>query len=259
MKKKIVLVTGATGRTGSLVVKKLRTGEYGWEVRGFARSRSKVEEIFGDTNGFFYGDILNPQDIAKALEGCQALVILTSAIPKMVKPAMGDNPPQFEFEERGRPEIVDWLGQKNQIDEAVRAKVEHVILVSSMGGTVPDHPLNRIGNGNILVWKKKAEKYLVASGLNYTIIRPGGLLDAPEGKRELLTGKNDEFLKSPPPGVSPSIPRGDLANVIVQALNNPYARNKAFDLISKPENFPGAVVTTDWYAFFAATGPAEVD
>lgn len=31
--------------------------------------------------------------------------------------------------------------------------------------------------GNILVWKRKAEEYLIASGLNYTIIHPGGLGD----------------------------------------------------------------------------------
>ncbi len=35
--------------------------------------------------------------------------------------------------------------------------------------------LNKIGdNGNILQWKRKSEKYLIASGLTYTIVHPGG-------------------------------------------------------------------------------------
>jgi uncharacterized protein YbjT (DUF2867 family) len=69
---------------------------------------------------------------------------------------------------------IDWQGQKAQIDAAKAAGVEQVVLVSSMGGTDPNHMLNKIGEGNILQWKRKAEQYLMASGLKYTIIHPGG-------------------------------------------------------------------------------------
>jgi uncharacterized protein YbjT (DUF2867 family) len=69
---------------------------------------------------------------------------------------------------------IDWLGQKVQIDAAKAAGVKQVVLVSSMGGTDPNHPLNKLGDGNILQWKRKAEQYLIASGIPYTIIHPGG-------------------------------------------------------------------------------------
>jgi uncharacterized protein YbjT (DUF2867 family) len=69
---------------------------------------------------------------------------------------------------------VDWQGQKAQFDAAKAAGVGHVVVVSSMGGTQPDNNLNRIGGGNILVWKRKAEMYLKDSGLPYTILHPGG-------------------------------------------------------------------------------------
>ena len=52
-----------------------------------------------------------------------------------------------------------------------------VVLVGSMGGTQPDNMLNKLvgaDGGNILLWKRKAEQYLVASGVPYTIIHPGG-------------------------------------------------------------------------------------
>ena len=61
---------------------------------------------------------------------------------------------------------------------AVKAGVKKIVLVSSMGGTDPNNNLNKIGGGNILVWKRKAEEYLMQqSGIDYTIIHPGGLID----------------------------------------------------------------------------------
>ena len=94
--------------------------------------------------------------------------------------------------------------------------------------------LNSIGNGKILIWKRKAEQYLIDSGLTilgnplntmfcmvlinwmhlnagvpYTIIHAGGLLDKSGGLRELKVGKNDEFLADK----VRSIPRDDVAEV----------------------------------------------
>jgi uncharacterized protein YbjT (DUF2867 family) len=124
-----------------------------------------------------------------------------------------------------------------------------------MGGTNEQHPLNRMANGNILIWKRRAEAYLIDSGLDYTIIRAGGLQDQPGGQRELIVGKDDTLLAHPPDGIPTAIPRAEVAEVVVQALLAPAARNKAFDVISKPEGAPGAVVTTDFEALFEQTTP----
>ena len=43
------------------------------------------------------------------------------------------------------------------------------------------------------------------SGIDYTIVRAGGLLDKEGGKRELLVGQNDEMLANPPNGIPTSI------------------------------------------------------
>ena len=73
---------------------------------------------------------------------------------------------------------VDWLGQKAQIDAAKEAGVKKVVLISSMGGTDENNPLNKLGNGRILIWKRKTEEYLIDSkAFEYTIIHPGGLID----------------------------------------------------------------------------------
>lgn len=256
MSNKQVLVTGATGKTGSCIVKKLRQLE-DFKVIGLARSREKAQELFETTDNFYFGNIKSKSDLQSALAGCQALVILTSAAPKMVAPSKQGERPQFEYGKDSTPELIDYQGQKNQIDCAVEAGIEHIILVGSMGGTNENHPLNLMGNGKILIWKRKAEEYLVNSGLDYTIIRAGGLLDQPGGVRELLVGKNDEMLINPPNGIPTSVPRADIAEAVVQALQHSAARNKAFDLISKPEIDSQGSVTKDFASLFAQATKAD--
>ena len=96
--------------------------------------------------------------------------------------------------------------------------------------------LNSIGNGNILIWKRKSEQYLVDSNVPYTIIRAGGLLDQPGGEREFIVGSDDEEL-----GYR-SLPRADVAEVVVQALKcSESSANKSMDLVSKD---PGEGVIT---------------
>lgn len=248
-----VLVTGATGRTGSIVLQKLRQRNNEFNAVGFARSETKVKEMFGSTEGFVFGNIKDKFSLQSALQGCDALVILTSATPKMKAPPKEGERPEFEFEAGGTPEEVDYSGQVHQIDAAKEAGVKHIVLVGSMGSTNENHPLNRMGNGNILIWKRKAEQYLIDSTVDYTIINPGGLIDKPGGKRELVVGKNDELLANPPNGIPTSIPREDVAELVVQALRETEARNKALDVISKPEDDPTAEVTRDFAILFAST------
>lgn len=244
-----VLVTGATGRTGSLVLKQLRDikSPNKIDAAGFARNQEKVQQMFGDTHGFYFGNITNPESLKVAMANQDALIILTSAIPQVTPPTEPGKPPGCTFELGGTPEEVDYQGQINQINSAKAAGVKHIILVGSMGGTNKHHPLNSFGQ--ILIWKRKAEKYLINSGIDYTIIRAGGLIDEPGG-RELLVGKNDELLIHPPNGIATTIPRVDVAQVAIQALIHPEARNKAFDVIATPAQHP---TDQDFASLFAQT------
>merc|ERR1719453_516084 len=120
-----------------------------------------------------------------------------------------------------------------------------------MGGTDPSDMLNGLGRetladgsvkgGNILLWKRKAEKYLIDSGLPYTIVHPGGLLNEAGGKREIVIGVDDERTEG-----ERSIPREDVAEVLVQALLLPAYRGRSFDVRSKLEG--EGEVTTDFAA-----------
>lgn len=250
-----VLVTGATGRTGSLVVRNLLSSPEAFTVRGFARSPQKVTDLFNSTENFFFGNILAPEDLVPALTDCDALVILTSSVPQMKPPSQPGQPPEFTFAPGEMPEQIDYQGQINQINAAKRAGVQQIVLVGSMGGTNKNHMLNKMGNSNLLLWKRKSEQYLIDSGIDYTIIRAGGLLDQPGGKRELVVSKHDILLGNPPEGITTSIPRADVADVVVQALLQPDARNKAFDVVSKPESLEKPVINNDFQTLFAKTEP----
>lgn len=115
-----------------------------------------------------------------------------------------------------------------------------------MGGTNPENPLNKFGcdekgnGGNILLWKRKAEKYLIDSGITYTIIHPGGLLDDEGGRREIVVGVDDSQAGTE----SRSIPRADVAELLIASLENESYKNRSFDARSKPEG--DGTVTSDF-------------
>ncbi|CAL0302696.1 unnamed protein product [Lupinus luteus] len=244
--KSIVLVTGAGGRTGQIVYKKLKERADQYVARGLVRTEESKQKI-GSADDVFVGDIRDSASLVPAIEGIDALIILTSGVPQIkpgFDPTKGQRP-EFYFEDGAYPEQVDWIGQKNQIDAAKAAGVKQIVLVGSMGGTDLNNPLNSLGNGNILVWKRKAEQYLVDSGIPYTIIRAGGLQDKEGGIRELLVGKDDELLKTE----TRTIARPDVAEVCIQALNFEEAQFKAFDLASKPEG--AGSPTKDFKALFS--------
>lgn len=124
-------------------------------------------------------------------------------------------------------------------------------LLSSMGGTNSYDFLNTIGkdkngngNGDILIYKRKAEKYLVESGLHYTIIHAGGLKDTPGGVHSVKIDVNDNLLNEE----KRSISRCDVARICIASLTAFNGENASFDCIncepeagSKPETAEKAI------------------
>ncbi len=262
-----VLVTGAAGQTGQHIFRKL-LAKPGYTPIGTVRSEESRQALLAGTAGIGAGEDAAPIppesvvvcDITSAetsaidelMKDCDALMICTSAKPAPTGEVNEETKrPIFGFP-NGQPELVDWIGQKNLIDAAKKANKEvHVVLCSSMGGTNPHNSLNNLGKitkpdgsvsgGDILKWKRKAEVYLMKeSGLPYTIVHPGGLLNEPGNQRELCLGVDDKI-----PGTSNnSVPREDVANVMIAALEDDSYRGRSFDLVSKPV---GDGVTTKDY------------
>ena len=131
-----------------------------------------------------------------------------------------------------------------------------------MGVLDPKNFLNQIGkdrngngNGDILLWKRKAEKYLCLSGLQYTIIHPGGLVDTEPNKSELVLDVDDTLMKRE----KKSISRSDVANLCIAALTESGDRSVSYDCIGNAgedgEEAPTSVKSAEEvFSDFLATG-----
>eukprot|EP00746_Dinoflagellata_sp_MGD_P000949 gnl/MRDRNA2_/MRDRNA2_101770_c0_seq1.p1 gnl/MRDRNA2_/MRDRNA2_101770_c0~~gnl/MRDRNA2_/MRDRNA2_101770_c0_seq1.p1 ORF type:complete len:442 (-),score=75.60 gnl/MRDRNA2_/MRDRNA2_101770_c0_seq1:34-1359(-) len=270
-----VVVIGCAGRTGRLAFEQLLKA--GYDTRGIMRAEGKyalekggkyfprLDEYVKDVSASLECDpirirsrigiatILNEGELDGNLFGADAIVVLTSAVPKKIGEQEGR--PIFGWgDDYGTPELVDYVGVQNIIKAAQKASVRRVVLVGSMGGTQPDNMLNKIADGNILVWKRRAEMALMSSGLEYTIIHPGGLIDEEGGKRELLIDVDDKLLSLE----TRSIPRADVAAMVVNCIDCPEAKNRAFDLASRPEG-EGSGPTKDFCALVGSLGSATCD
>lgn len=87
--------------------KKLKERADQFVARGLVRTQESKGKI-GGGDDVFIGDIRDPGSIAPAIEGINALIILTSAVPKMkpgFDPTKGERP-EFYFEEGCYPEQV---------------------------------------------------------------------------------------------------------------------------------------------------------
>jgi len=239
-----VVVTGATGRTGLLVYGLLK--QSGINVRAFVRNATKARDLLectkcDESEGIFEGDVTKKDSMTAVMKGATALAIATSASPHCKD---FHDPKSCSYPEGAYPVDVDFHGGKAQIEVFAegRAGTEGpVVLCSSMGTTEPTGFLETLGNGHIGFFKLNEESFLMSSGLPFTIVKPCGLIDDTGGKRELLAGHDDEMKVMPP-----TIPRADVARVMVAAILQPgKAAGLRFDLCSR-EGTP----TTDLGKFF---------
>lgn len=255
-----IVVTGAGGQTGQALFRKMLALPEEFSPLGIVRTESSKAELVKSgvpANCVVVADVARDTEALKeAAKDCDGFAICTSAKPVPTGETTEEGRPLFGFP-NGSPEIVDWEGQKNQID-ACGSKT-HVVLCSSMGGTDPNHPLNQLGKvdgkgGNILQWKRKAEKYLMDSGRPYTIVHPGGLLNEQGGERELVINVDDSMEGTD----SRTVPREDVAEVMLNAFRYPKAYgNRSFDLRAK--NPGDGVPTTDFEDLIESLGGKNCD
>ena len=225
---RVILVAGATGRTGRRVVAQLR--ERGYNVRAFVRDESRARERLGNDLQYVVGDVRQPETLAEAFNGVDGVISAIGSSGRAQDPS-------------NNPEAVDYHGVKNLVDAATRAGVRRFVLVSSMGVTVEDHPLNQMFD-DVLIWKYKGEQHLRASGVPYTVIRPAGLTEDQGGQLGVKVIAADEG--------EGFISRADVATACIEALERDAAVNKTVSLLSDDTAPPGA----DWDTQFAAI-PAD--
>jgi uncharacterized protein YbjT (DUF2867 family) len=118
-----------------------------------------------------------------------------------------------------RKETMDYGGAVTLVAAAEQAGVHRYVIVSSMGAN-PDAS----GEDAFSVYlraKGRADDAVRSSGLDATVVRPGGLTNDPGTGRVRLGEKL-------PHG---QIPRDDVAAVLVAVLDTPSTIGRTFDLI----------------------------
>jgi uncharacterized protein YbjT (DUF2867 family) len=203
-----VVIAGGHGKIALLLERLL--AERGDEAVGLIRNPAHVDDVRQAGAEAVVRDLetASAGDVAALLSGADAVVFAAGAGP-------GSGVP--------RKDSVDRAASVLMADAAERAGVGRFVQVSSMGAGQPPQP------GRDEVWaayitaKTAAEDDLRGRDLDWTIVRPGGLTDAPGTGLIRLAA---------PPVPAGRIPRADVAAVIVALLDGPATRHQTLELVS---------------------------
>ena len=207
------LVTGATGSLGRRVVRQLRDSEQ--LVRAFVRLSSRFGELEDRGAEIFIGDLKQERDIVKACGDVKYIISCHGS---------GTD-----------AQALNYRANIELIDRAIAGNVEHFVFISVLG-------VDRGYEDPTFKAKREVEKYLIKSGLNYTILRPSGFANnlIPLAERFRDTGiylsigdqKNRSSIVS----------TDDLAKIAIASCQTEAAKNQIFAVggpdIIKREDIP---------------------
>lgn len=223
----LVVVAGATGRTGKEVVAELVRRNY--RVRALVRDAAKAQGSLPAGVEVVVGDVRDEDSLRRAFKGTRYVISAVGA---------GGGP---NAAADAGPEQIDNLGVARMAQVAKKARVKQLVLISSAAVTkAENYPVAFMRP--ILAAKLKGENALRASGVPYTIIRPGGLVDEPGGQKAVQFAQGDK--------TTGRIPRADVALVSVEALGRKSALRKTFEILSGDGKLP-----QDFEREFAALAP----
>jgi uncharacterized protein YbjT (DUF2867 family) len=197
-----IFVVGAHGKV-ALIFERL-AAEAGHRVRGLARNPAHSADIESTGAELVLAD-LERDDITPLVSGADAVIFAAGAGP-------GSGPE--------RKQTVDLGGAVKLIDAARANGISRYLMVSAIGANDPSRWSEQMRP--YYEAKAGADEALTTSGLDYTIVRPGGLTDE-EG-----TGLVDV---APKLGRSGRVARADVAAVLLACLDEPQTIGAAFDLL----------------------------
>ena len=211
-----VLIAGAHGKTARRLTRMLVAE--GHEVRGLVRKEEQTEDVSSDGAEPVLVDLEAEEvsgGVGDAVKGCDAIVFAAGA-----GPGSGD----------ARKETMDYGGAAKLVEAAEDRGVRRYLMLSAMGAADPEEGPE--GMRPYLRAKARADERLAQSGLDYTIIRPGGLTED-EGTGRIDAAENL--------GRRGEIPREDVASTFAAALQDHDTYRKTFDILSGDTPIPEAL------------------
>jgi len=202
-----VIIFGATGTIGKLATQQMLAD--GHEVTAFARNPQKLE-LNDPKLSIHSGDANSAEEVAAAIKGHDAVVV-----------TLGSG--------MSRSSLIRSSGTMNVIKGMQAHGVDRLICQSTLGAQESWSNLNffwkRIMFGVLLrpVFRdhELQEKLVQASGLNWTIVRPGAFTDGPA---------TDAFKENFPPSerrLKLKISRADIAKFLARQLGDLRYANQA--------------------------------
>jgi uncharacterized protein YbjT (DUF2867 family) len=199
-----VLVAGGHGKIALRLLRLLAAK--GHRARGLIRDPGQAADLEALGAVAVLADLEADASLAEYVQGADILVFAAGAGP-------GSGP------ERKR--TVDLGGAVKLIDAALAVGVRRYVMISSIGADRPQAASGRMRP--YLEAKAEADHYLMASGLEYTIVRPGSLTDDPGTGRVRVSTEL---------GGRGEIPRDDVAAVIATVLDAPNTIGVTFEVFS---------------------------
>ena len=210
-----VAIAGGRGKIAMLLGKDLV--DKGHSVLGLIRNPDQSSDLVKAGIRPVVCDLEGDDDVAAAIRGADAVVFAAGA-----GPGSGAE----------RKRTMDLGGAVKLIDAAKAEGISRYLIVSSMGAGNPPAEGGDVF-GEYLRAKGEADEALAASGLDFTIVRPGHLTDdSPTGKVAL----GDEV-------GSGEIPRADVAAVLAAALAAANTIGKTFGLVAGPQPIDDAIAS----------------
>jgi uncharacterized protein YbjT (DUF2867 family) len=207
----MILVTGASGMVGSVLVQKLL--EENKTVRVFCRHPDKSKDPnFPQNVDKIHGSILEPKALDRAMDGVESVIHLVGIL----------------FESKDQTfERVHSEGTKLIIEAALRSGVNRIIYLSALG-TRPN------ASSRYHQTKWRAEEHLHQSQMDFTIFRPSVIF----GPFDDFTNQFARIARLSPvlplfgDGQAKMQPVGveDVVNCLLFALENPDTIGKTYEL-----------------------------
>jgi uncharacterized protein YbjT (DUF2867 family) len=205
----MALEVAVVGGHGKIALRLLRLlSERGDRARGLIRNPDHAPDVEATGATAVGADIenLDADAVARSIAGVDAVVFAAGAGP-------GSG--------AARKRTVDYGGAVKLIEAAQMNDVARYLIISAIGANRPERWSDDMRP--YYEAKAQADAELSESGLDYTIVRPGGLTDDPG------TGMVDAAERLERSG---RVPRDDVAATLVGCLDEPATIRKGFDLLS---------------------------
>jgi len=208
-----VLVVGGTRGTGLRIVQLLLRD--GYRVRVLSRTPAQATARLGSTVEVIPGNLTRPETLSRAVRGVTH-VIFTAGVA--VGPAREKLIIATEYEG-----VLKTLAAARS--EGFTGRFLYMTSIGVTKGSLTGVLLNLV-KGNTLRWRRRVEEELRASGVDYTIIRAGFLLNSPGGRRAIEISQ-----AAHPLAPKYRIARADVAETFVEALKRPSTSRTTFDVV----------------------------